>query len=82
MSLASVDDTAAVVVDLRVLQIFLKPMTLSFALFNGGSGLAELVVVEVEDVDVDADVTPAAAVCPQLVLSFWSFCLFSYEDQQ
>ena len=56
--MASVDDTAAVVVDLRVPQIFLEPVTLSFALFTGGSGLAELVVVEVEDVDVGADVTP------------------------
>ena len=25
---------------------------------------------------------PAAAICPQLVLSFWSFCLFGYGDQQ
>ena len=67
--MASVDDTAAVVVDLRVPQIFLEPMTLSFALFTGGSGLAELVVVEVED--VDANVTP----CLSSTCAFFLFLL-------
>ena len=72
--MASVDDTAAVVVDLRLPQIFLEPMTLSFALFTGGSGFAELVVVEVEDVDVGADVIPCCG-CSSSTCAFFLILL-------